>query len=276
MRLGAAVAKSGFAFVSVFEAEGTHYGLTVDMAVLPLERLSIVKPSRFHGIVLEEPTPLPVVFARGRSIGVYVGDPKAQGLRFERRLDFREAVAVTGKRVQIGKVAYLEARDGRWIADGNLTRIDSLPEPPAWAQPGRKWVDVSLLQQILVAYEGTRPVFATLVSTGADGTGDPATTRSTVQGQFPIHTKHVTVTMASDAGDDEFDLREEPYVQYFKDGYALHAAYWHDGFGVPRSHGCVNLSPRDARWLFAWTTPSVPAAWHGAMSPRGTLVSIRP
>jgi lipoprotein-anchoring transpeptidase ErfK/SrfK len=63
--------------------------------------------------------------------------------------------------------------------------------------------------------------------------------------------------------------------QYFKDGFAFHAAYWHDGFGAPRSHGCVNLSPLDARWLFAWTEPHVPAAWHGAMSTRGTMVVVR-
>jgi len=102
-----------------------------------------------------------------------------------------------------------------------------------------------------------RPVFVTLVSTGIDGAGDPATTHSTIQGQFLIHTKHVTTTMDGDEAGDEFDLREVPYVQYFNDGFALHAAYWHDAFGAPRSYGCVNLSPLDARWLFAWTEPHV-------------------
>jgi lipoprotein-anchoring transpeptidase ErfK/SrfK len=82
--------------------------------------------------------------------------------------------------------------------------------------------------------------------------------------------------MDNDEVGDEFDLRDVPYVQYFKDGYALHAAYWHDGFGTPHSHGCVNLAPLDARFLFAWTEPPVPMAWHGAMSTHGTLVSIHP
>ncbi len=80
--------------------------------------------------------------------------------------------------------------------------------------------------------------------------------------------------MDNDEVGDEFDLRDVPYVQYFKDGYALHAAYWHDGFGTAHSHGCVNLAPLDARFLFAWTEPPVPMAWHGAMSTHGTLVSI--
>jgi lipoprotein-anchoring transpeptidase ErfK/SrfK len=149
---------------------------------------------------------------------------------------------------------------------------------PTWAASGRKWIDVSILRQSLVAYEGTRPVYATLVSTGADGLGDPKTTRSTIQGVFLIHTKHVTVTMDGDPDDeDRFDFRDVPFVQYFTDGFALHAAYWHDDFGTPRSHGCVNLAPRDASWLFEWTTPEVPLAWHGALSLRkGTLVYVHP
>ncbi|HWA77859.1 MAG TPA: L,D-transpeptidase, partial [Polyangiaceae bacterium] len=92
-----------------------------------------------------------------------------------------------------------------------------------------------------------------------------------------IHTKHVSVTMNSEEAGSEFDLRDVPYVQYFKDNYALHAAYWHDGFGAPRSHGCINLAPLDARWLFHWTDPPVPPAWHGAFSLReGSLIDIVP
>ena len=72
-------------------------------------------------------------------------------------------------------------------------------------------------------------------------------------------------------------FRDVPFVQYFTEGYAFHAAYWHDEFGTPRSHGCVNLSPIDAAWLFNWTLPEVPAAWHAALSlKKGTLVFIHP
>ena len=66
-----------------------------------------------------------------------------------------------------------------------------------------------------------------------------------------------------------------PYVQYFQDGYALHAAYWHDVFGMPKSHGCINLSPEDARRIFFWTEPKVPEGWHGAAKAlTGTVVFI--
>jgi lipoprotein-anchoring transpeptidase ErfK/SrfK len=76
----------------------------------------------------------------------------------------------------------------------------------------------------------------------------------------------VTTTMSSEAVGEEFQLKDIPYVQYFQEGYALHAAFWHDDFGIPRSHGCINLSPEDARWLFSWTEPEVPAGWHGAQA----------
>jgi len=116
-----------------------------------------------------------------------------------------------------------------------------------------------------------------LVSTGADGLGDPKKTHSTMQGVFRIHTKHISVTMDGDEVGDEFDLRDVPFVQYFTEGYALHAAYWHDDFGTPRSHGCVNLAPRDASFLFGWTTPEVPKEWHAGLSTKsGTVVYTHP
>src|SRR5690606_10047811 len=64
-------------------------------------------------------------------------------------------------------------------------------------------------------------------------------------------------------GSTAFELRDVPWIQYFSAGFALHGAYWHDVFGVPRSHGCVNLAPIDARIVFNWTDPPVPDGWHG-------------
>ena len=76
-----------------------------------------------------------------------------------------------------------------------------------------------------------------------------------------------------------FELRDVPWIQYFAAGYALHGAYWHDVFGIPRSHGCVNLAPIDARIVFMWTDPPVPEGWHGinvgSDMGEGTTVVIR-
>jgi lipoprotein-anchoring transpeptidase ErfK/SrfK len=147
---------------------------------------------------------------------------------------------------------------------------------PGWATAGEKWIDVNLTKQALVLYEGTKAVYATLVSSGEAGLEDPAHTTATKRGIFRIHTKYVTATMASTELGEEFELRDVPYVQYFdKEGYALHGAYWHDRFGTPKSHGCINLAPEDARRIFFWTEPRVPVGWHGALLPlKGTVMFV--
>lgn len=273
---GRALPKSGFAMLGLFENEGRSFGLSVDLDVMPLDRMQRVAPSEFRGVHLNEEVTLPVVFVRSRFAHLYDGDPRT-GLKRGAPLGYRQVVPITGKSVRVGGAAYLETTGGGYLRDEHLTRINPMRNRPGWATPGRTWIDVSILAQTLVAYEGTTPVYATLVSTGADGLGDPKKTHSTIRGQFLIHTKHVTATMSGNEVGDEFDLRDVPYVQYFMEGYALHAAYWHESFGRPRSHGCINLSPIDAGWLFGWTDPPVPERWHGAMSLRqGTLVHIRP
>lgn len=274
---GQAVTKSGFALLSLFEAEGRSFGVTTDLAVVPLDRLERVQPSKFHGLPLSEAVSLPVVFNRGKQAFLYEGDPKVAGLKLVRSLEDREALSITGRSERVQGRSYLETKEGNWILDQRLLRVDPLPSVPSWVRGEQDWIDVSIQDQTLVAYQGSRPIFVTLVSTGVDGLQDPETTHSTVQGQFRIHTKHVTTTMDSDQVGDEYDLRDVPYVQYFHEGYALHGVYWHDGFGTPHSHGCINLSPSDARWLFGWTSPMVPIKWHGALSHhQGTVVSIHP
>ncbi len=273
---GRGLPQSGFAMLSLFESEGRAFGFSVDLDVMPLDRMKRVVPSKFRGVAIDAQTPLPVVFVRSRAAFLLQGDLR-KGLEAERRLRFREAIAITGKAVRVGGVRYLEVRGGGYLRDENLVRVNPMKKRPGWAKPGRTWLSISILKQTLVAYEGVTPVYATLVSTGAAGLGDPKKTHSTVRGQFLVHTKHVTATMSGDEVGDEFDLRDVPYVQYFTEGYALHAAYWHDSFGKPRSHGCINLSPLDANWLFHWTDPPVPDSWHGAMTLRqGTLVHVHP
>jgi hypothetical protein len=273
---GHARIRSGFALLGTFEHDGRQWGMTTDLTILPLDRVRIVKPSAFHGIQLDDATSLPVVFVRGKHAFRY---PLSEtgGLGHGEPLAHREAVPVTDTMRRFGGTLYLQAKDGTFVSSEQTVKIERFHKAPAWATAGRKWIDVSILRQTLVAYEGEKPVYATLVSTGADGTGDPKKTHSTIQGAFLIHTKHTTVTMDGDTVGDEFDFRDVPFVQYFTEGFALHAAYWHDEFGTPRSHGCVNLAPIDAAWLFAWTDPPVPEGWHAALSlKRGTLVYIHP
>ena len=108
------------------------------------------------------------------------------------------------------------------------------------------------------------------------GLGDPEKVDATVRGTFMIYQKDVSSTMdGSEDRSDGYALQDVPFVQYFHKGFALHGTYWHDEFGKIRSHGCVNLAPVDAAWLFEWTDPNVPPGWHGALNKdRGTVVYI--
>ncbi|HEY4157545.1 MAG TPA: L,D-transpeptidase [Polyangiaceae bacterium] len=273
---GRAVADSSFALLGVYDHQGRRFGLTTGMSLVPMDRLKPVVASTFQGVALGGDFSLPLVFVRSRGAFLYTSTA-GSGVALGRALGYREALSISGRSRRVGGVTYLETKSGELVRDENLVRVDKFQQRPGWVKPGRSWLHVSILKQTLVAYEGETPVYATLVSTGADGMGDPATTHSTARGVFLIHTKHVTATMDNDEVGDEFDLPDVPYVQYFTEGFALHAAYWHDAFGQPHSHGCVNLAPLDARWLFHWTDPPVPQAWHGAMSLRGgTLVYVSP
>lgn len=274
--LGHAKKHSGWAFVATYEQGGRRFGLTTELALVPLDRTRIVRPSAFHGIELSDEVGLPVAVSRARSAKSY-GLDAAGTVSMAGSLAHRSVLPLTGREHRSREGLLLEVRDGSWVRASDVTVIEREGDLPRFAKGHAKWLDVSILRQSLVAYEGPRPVYATLVSTGKDGIADHKDSHATIQGTFVVHTKHLSVTMDSDDEKDEFDLRDVPYVQYFTEGYALHAAYWHDDFGNPRSHGCVNLAPIDAAWLFDWTTPGVPEGWHAAMSLKdGTIVHIHP
>jgi lipoprotein-anchoring transpeptidase ErfK/SrfK len=129
-----------------------------------------------------------------------------------------------------------------------------------------QWIHVDLAEQVLVAYEGDRPVLATLVSSGKEGFEPPV-------GLFRVHKKYATVTMSGpdpDAG--TYTVEEVPWTMYYWGSFALHGAYWHDEFGRVRSHGCTNLPPIDAHWLFHWSAPALPQGWHAQVGIKGPWV----
>jgi hypothetical protein len=270
LKIGRARVRSSFALSSTFDHEGRRFGLTTDMALIPLDRTRIRPVSQLQGAVLEGRS-LPVAIVVREGAQTY----RREGDRFRREADLaRHAVVHLGSAKKTK--GYLESADGSFIRARDAVVIQGFRRAPQWALEGKKWIDVSILDQTLVAYEGTTPVFATLVSTGADGIAPARSSLATKQGTFLVHTKHVTATM-SDPEEGGYELAEVPHVQYFHEGYALHGAYWHDDFGKPRSHGCVNLAPADAAWLFAWTDPQLPTSWHGVLSlDAGTTVHIHP
>jgi hypothetical protein len=272
---------AGFALIGSFvagpEAQGRRFAITTDARLLPADKLKPDSGSPFHGSDIRS-IGLPVAFVHDESAHFWT--VAGGNLNEGESAPFRTLVSLNGNVRGSGDSRMVETRDGRWLKSSELRTVAKASTLPPYARKGTKWIDISILNQTLVLWEGDRPVYATLVSTGRDGLGDPATTHSTPTGMFRIYQKHVTTTMDSAVADHEFELRDVPWVEYFKGGYALHAAYWHDDFGRTRSHGCVNLSPIDARYVFLWTTPEVPEHWHGAYAgepfENGTIVNIHP
>ncbi|HEY57547.1 MAG TPA: L,D-transpeptidase [Anaerolineae bacterium] len=204
-----------------------------------------VTPSAFRGVQLTAPPPRPF----GWSVANRVQPRKAPGLGQEtwpyllkrytlvQVYDQREADELTW--YMIGPNLWVEQR---WVG-----LVFPREEPPEGVTTSR-WIEINLFEQTLAAYEGNRLVFATLVSTGSP----PFWTRP---GLFAIYEKHATTDMRGSFMSDRSDyymLEDVPWTMYFDEARALHGAYWHDVFGYPTSHGCVNLTIADAHWLFEW------------------------
>lgn len=262
---GRANEAAAFGLITSFEWTGRRFGLTTELDLIPLDRTTPAKSSDLHGIVVEQDGIPAIVIHQGATI---LKLDQAGHAHDAGKAPYRSGVVLTGK--SLGGLR--ETVDGTWVAAGDLVIAEPRDDPAGCAAEGKKWIDISIKKQLLVAYEGRRPVFATLVSTGRGGMGDPETTLATPRGVFHIKAKHVSGTMDGTPGVDSYDLRDVPYIQYFHEGYALHGAFWHNDFGKVRSHGCVNLAPADAAWLFEWTYPVVPAEWHGAVNQEGTTV----
>jgi lipoprotein-anchoring transpeptidase ErfK/SrfK len=111
--------------------------------------------------------------------------------------------------------------------------------PQVAASDGERWIDVDLSQQRLYAYAGETLMNSFVVSTGTWQT-------PTVTGKFKIWIKVRSQAMTGPG----YYLPDVPYVMYFYKDYGLHGTYWHNNFGTPMSHGCVNLTIPDSEWLY--------------------------
>jgi lipoprotein-anchoring transpeptidase ErfK/SrfK len=113
--------------------------------------------------------------------------------------------------------------------------------PPDGVGTNERWIDIDLSRQRLTVYKGANIVDSFLVSTGLWGT-------PTVTGTFHIYAKLNSQTMSGPG----YYLPDVPYVMYFYEDYSIHGTYWHNNFGTPMSHGCVNMRTSDAKWLYGF------------------------
>ncbi len=240
-----------------------RYWRTQANGFIPYNRVVTRDGSDFHGVELADAEhSLPVGFVMSRRTVSY---EKLESGRFRRNRQlpgYHHAVHIVGSEEWRNRT-YLLGSDGQYYRESDI-RVIEAREPPDDVAEGERWIDVDLSKQSLVAYVGAIPVFVTLVSTGriirenVEGQD-----HRTPTGEFRISSKHLTHTMDGDnAFDGPYSVDDVPYVMYFQLAYALHSAFWHNGFGRPRSHGCVNLAPLDARWMFNWAGPDTPEGWH--------------
>ncbi|MBX3233752.1 MAG: L,D-transpeptidase [Labilithrix sp.] len=259
----------GFAVALLEEAtaHGQKWGRTKKGRWVAMRELSPARPNLFHGELLKEET----------NVGWVVND-KVSAFTSE-KLDKASGLRVRFEKVVIEeeKGSALRVGDGVWLRAKDVARVRLVAPPPEVTGEDERWIDVDLAQQTLIAYVGKTPVFATIVSTGKG----PAPDFVTHPGTFRIWVKIFTTKMDNldkEEADRHYAIEDVPWVQFFDKAIALHGAFWHREFGHLHSHGCVNLAPLDARWLFAFTSPHLPQGWSAVLPTKieqGAVVRVR-
>ncbi len=255
----------GVAIVERRAVGGVEMARTLSNLWIPVRELRWARPSDYRGVEIDEEHPLARI--------AWVSRARAP-------LRVRPGGRVTGRATRLTLVHVYEEQRGAlrigedlWISAAHVARPRSATVPDEVSE-GARWIDVDTRRQVMTAYVGDTPVYATAVSTGRGRTPTPR----------GVH--RIWVKLAEDDMDDleredvveNYAIQAVPWVQYFEGGNGFHAVFWHDRFGHARSHGCVNLAPTDARWLFEFTQPGLPPGWDAVLSHErvpGTVVRVR-
>lgn len=242
------------AYTRAFEAFGEVWVLSTDMTVIPARGLKRFRASAFRGVELGAGVELPIAWMRKKARGQW--RKTADGFELTgASWPARTHVALTGREEKHGKQRFLETRaPGIFIEQSDATVVTARPKPPWEAKGTGKWIHVRVNRGTLTLYQGTTPVFTTLMSPGKED--------ATPYGRYFVESKHHFSTMSAEEGEPtESWIADVPWTVYFKRPYAIHASYWHEDFGQRKSGGCVNLSPIDAKRVFDWIEPELPAGW---------------
>lgn len=266
------------AWTRELDAEGRTWLLTPDLGLIPKDKVRVKPVPALAGVDLRDDSKLPLAF-------LWLGDsPKhrddASGvLRPSGEVWPRHSyVPVTGEVVRRKSGMFLKARDGTYLKRDAATVIQAGARRPSGVGPGDKWVSVRVTHGYLVAYEGDTPVYTTAISPGIAGVNRRG--NATHPGLYNVVWKFRSWRMSGVERRKEWVVDEVPFVAFYKGNFALHGAWWHNDFGRPKSHGCVNIAPAAAQALFSWLAPDVPEGWYAVASyypeVRGTMIEIRP
>ncbi len=234
--------EKGFVFVSVLgqvRAAGADFYQVNPGEYMRAEDVQAAQPSGFSGLFFAGSPPGPFGWVINTvPVSAGPGAPPAGDAPYAGRYQTFQRLGVE----RVGEWDWYEIAPGQWLEQRNVALVQ--PAPPAGAPPDVIAVDT--YEQTLGVYRGGQLVFATLISSGSRAF-------PTRPGTFQIWARFTTGRMTGAYFDDRRDyyfLEDVPWILYYDGDRALHGAYWHDRFGTQSSHGCVNLSPRDARWLF--------------------------
>ena len=268
---------STLAYIEEQAIDGKPWLLSADLMWLKKAQVTLYPEITFHGVELGKEFSLPLAFFRQPGSARFTRNAAGKFEKSRHSFELHEVVAL-GKQIEIqrGERYFELASGGEWLRERDAV----LPVPRSvtpWGahvgsedhtgrgpkNPRQTWLEVSVLGGWLLAFEGTKPVFATLISPGRGGI--PQEGKNTLEiaatplGTFPISGKLATVTMQAPG---EYVHSDVPWTQNFQKPYAIHTAYWHDNWGNLQSGGCINVSPIDGKWLFDFTEPKLPAGWH--------------
>ena len=247
----------GFLYVSILKSEekadGRWYKINRDEWV-HADDITLAKQSEFQGVELTRNPDRAfgwIVIGHIRPSAEPEAEPNPDFERME-RYEFFEVYDV----YQGEEWIWYNVGDGRWIEQTNVSLI-TYTERPDDIPADAKWTIVDLYEQTFTAYEGDQMVYASLVSSGLNRW-------PTREGIFQVWDRYNKVKMSGAEGQiDYYFVEDVPYTMYFDElkGIALHGAYWHDRFGYKHSHGCVNMPPRDAEWVWNWSEGDDEALW---------------
>jgi hypothetical protein len=259
--------------------EPQRLGLLTTGRFVRAAELAAASPSRFSGVQLSESVTLPVGFVVKRGVRTWEIEGGTPEPRDE--LAYHATLQLTGRFRTVGGERFYALAEGRWVRHKDATIVLARHEMPDFAREGTRWVDVSVMANTAVLYEGEKAVFVTLVSVGRDRIGDPESTASTPRGTFDVVAKHITRRDKNPLQDASgAALYDVPWALELSNGRLLHAALQHDRFGIEHTDGDIHLAPQDAATVFRWATPDLPEGWHSVRTwdepetPK-TLVHVR-
>lgn len=241
---------AGFNFVNAIDTSVEGWIQRVGGEWISRSDASYVPASYYNGLLLSEEWEYPFAEILDRT-GIYSSlrpgeEGSAESGYVTRRYDLVNIFAEETD--DEGNLWYLIGPN-QWLRQEYVGKFDRVERPEGVEG---HWVAVDLFEQTLIAYEDDTPVFATLISSGLPQW-------ATNEGIFQVWARLDRDGMSGATGaPDAYALQDVPWTMYFDGGISLHGTYWHDDFGYRRSHGCVNMSISDARWVYEWMQDAEP------------------